>query len=146
MHSALCAIINFSIYEISIKSYDEKKALDDKEDKNTPDNELKDEHNYYGYDMENILPSQLVMEFEESGIDAPDCPNCGRKTLSGESECRSCGIIFSKFESAKRYHSDPISHYAEEPDRNLEKIVSYKVSGFFYFRISNASWIIWYLQ
>ena len=38
--------INFSIYEISIKSYDEKKALDDKEDKNTPDNELKDEHNF----------------------------------------------------------------------------------------------------
>ncbi len=126
--------INFSIYEISIKSDDEKKALDEKEDENTPDNELKDEHNYYGYDMENILPSQLVMEFEESGIGAPDCPNCGKKTLSGESECRSCGIIFSKFESTKRYHSGSISNCAEEPDRNLEKIVSYlKVSGFFLF-------------
>lgn len=45
---------------------------------------------------------RLVMEFEETGSVVGFCPNCKSPRYSDDFECRQCGVIFSKVDSARR--------------------------------------------
>ena len=46
--------------------------------------------------------NRLVMEFEETGSVVGFCPNCKSPRYADDFECRQCGVIFSKVDSARR--------------------------------------------